>query len=432
MAGRGVQFANASEIFTLLRQGVKVPPNVVASAQRTVKGIGTPADQQVIKNYIGIKRSGRADVAKAVSAVRNIRGAVSDVENAAEMVSTQVAQGANPIPAGVRLVQTMSDKFQDFLKTKLVKNVAVQVGKALGSDAQASKALLLGLRRAASLGGAWAGAIGLGVDIGSRIGLGLFDATARRNATAGKSFDAARQRDINVASFGLQARGIRSDVVAARSLYATVRDALGFDEDTTTEQEKRIEQRAANITRARPFANKFFRRFASSVEGKLVEAARKKGKTVDELTEREVNEVVDFENRWQTSPGFFVRSTEGNVLDTGRQDENGNFIFEDKDDIDPRIRTKLALKSQAYMQWFLNLNATQRKAEYEKIAEEEVIPELLKGEEIRRADKLRAAENTREALFNTPEKKAEFRFRVMNAQADFQAEYARHKTIEFD
>lgn len=415
-----IQFANASEIFTLRKQGVIVPPNVLAAARRTLAGQATPADASVIRNYIGIQHSGAKELKRSVSQVRALQQGVGDIEVAAEMYENAAKNGSNPFPSGARLVQVITDKTQDFLKTKLVKNLAVSVGKVLGSDARASKALLLGLRRAASLGGAAVAAVGLGIDIGSRVGLGLFDATAKRNASAGFSFDVARRNGMNIADFALQSRGIRQDVVTNRSLYEKVRDALGFDQDTTEEQERRINLRADNMKRARPFTG----RYGANPEAMLVEVARRKGKTVSELTDREVNEALDHANRFLTDPSYYI-----NKID---ETESNTEMEEPNDDVDKRLRNKLYLKTPAYQRWFWSLDPARRRKEWEKIAEEDVIPEAIKGEEIRAADKRIAAENTREALFNTPEKKAAFRELLAITQANYQAEYARHKVVEYD
>lgn len=413
MATSKIDFANASEIFTLKKQGAPVPKNVIDAARRTLAGAGTAADRDVIKNYIGIKRSGKGKWKRAVSQIQGIQADVGKVEIAAEMVTTAAATGQNPIPAGIRLVNVLQDRFQDFLKTKLVKNVAVSVGKYIGSDAQTSKALLLSMRRAAGLSQGVLAAIGLGVDIGSRIGLGLFDANASRQKSAGKAFEEAYAGRMNIANFAAQAKAVRAQAQAGRGPLERIMDSLGFDESKTAAENQAIETRSHNIQRAR--ATQAIRDPHEYTKA-LNLFAQKRGKLVSELTERELNEVADAE-----------------VGDELSGEKNITFGDSDKTTaMGAKVYTKIALKNAAYKAWFATLNWSQANAELRQIYETEVVPENQTGKERRIEDYRRAAENKRMELVDTPQKAYQFRQKIAIAQADFQAEYARHKAIEWD
>lgn len=407
---------NAAEVLRLQKTGVDVPRPVRAAARRILANQPQSGDSDVVKNYRGIKKSGASKIRGELGKVKGVIDPALHVEQSVENFVNVTARGGNPIAAGARLVQTIGTEVQTFLKQKVVKNVAEAVGKRLfgftfngtlhWGGAQKLGEAMLAIRRTAGKAAAVAGPVGFAAELGWRLGSivnSRIEAAMKRDAAQGVSSDVARSNLIDRGAFGLQARQLRQNAMMTLNPVDQLLEKLGFDAGGTDEQTKRIKQRGENIVNARRLTHAL----GHDATTALASYAKRHGKTVDELTDRETAAVLDELNKHDFDPKHHAD--------------------------DPRVKTRIALMSFAQkLDYYVFHNFQEQRAINEKIYEEEVLPKELSGIEIRIEDRRRSAERQRDQLFDTPQKWQMFHRMTETANANWEAQRSRRKQVEYD
>jgi hypothetical protein len=133
MASR-IEKAVAFSIFKLVKQGGYVPPNVLASAGRIVRGKGDAQDMNRVRDFKGIRQSG-ATASK--QALRDFSGPVGQIGHAATLASITMQGGATGAGAGFALAQRMASMADGFSRSPAFRELLTrvmtgpQVGKAI-------------------------------------------------------------------------------------------------------------------------------------------------------------------------------------------------------------------------------------------------------------------------------------------------------------
>lgn len=137
-------------------RGKSLPAPVEAAMLRAEKGMADQPDMAVMFTYLGAGRNRAGQVRRGLNQARRIAGNVALVSS----VAGSVGQGnaAATIAGGVEALNIV----QALTKTKVVRQLAGGIGKAIVKDRQAGIRFLKSVSRGLALGGA----IGIGAGIG--------------------------------------------------------------------------------------------------------------------------------------------------------------------------------------------------------------------------------------------------------------------------
>lgn len=271
----------------ILSLGTQLPPDIVAAAQQAASGTGTMPEGQMLsqlRGALGIEHSG----ATAVNRFSNsIRGAVQGASRVGVLLNTAQQGGVAGASAQSRLFMGAIDKVDDLTKNENVVQIATKIGEAIAGDSLAGSRFLYALSRGLKLGSA-VGAIALAAwDVGAS----YISNQKRAAAAQGSSFDAARAAGILATPELAASERSRTDHDAAMSAGMTdrVMDAFGFSGAIEERKAKAAKDNFDAIAGARSNAA----RSGVDTNALLIDAARKKGKSVSQLNEREKAEALN-------------------------------------------------------------------------------------------------------------------------------------------
>jgi hypothetical protein len=341
------------------------------------------------------QREAERTARRSLGALQRAQGVTGAAQDLAESFSS----GGNPVTATARFLGTVTKEFKGLLGTKFVKIAAVQTAKILGQDKRFAASMLSGMRGGLKMATPVIGAVAMGLDIGSRIGLGLFDATAKRNAAKGTSFDLARKNGINVGSFGLKSRQIDQNVAAMQGPFDRLMNALGFDEGQTEEQDRQKAALAENTVRARGALSPNARQAA------VAKYAKRKGVAAHLLTPGEIAEAQD--------------------------EANENLLNSKLHQADARVDTELALLSPIEQDDYYRGDGEKQSAIRQKIYFDKVLPKIF-SRSFAENQKLRDEIAEKQERARSGAERQQRKMQEEQADATFRSHLSRHKAWSND
>jgi hypothetical protein len=271
----------------VLSLGTNLPPNLVAVAQQAAMGTGNVPERQVLEQLrgaLGIEHSGATAVNRFTGSVRNT------VQGGAQLgILVNAAQGGGAVGsvAQGRLAMKAIDKLDDLTKNENIVKIATKLGEAIGADSLAGSRFLYALSRGLQLGGAVAAVALAAWDVGAS-----YISNQKRSAAAqGASYDAARQAGLlatpELASS--ERSRVSTDAAQTAGAFDQVLAKFGFSGAIEERKAAVAKQQFDAIAGARANAA----RNGVDVPALLQEAARKKGKSVSQLNDREKAEALN-------------------------------------------------------------------------------------------------------------------------------------------
>jgi hypothetical protein len=269
--------------------------DVAKSARLILDGKGSAADVQKVRQATNTFKSGAGRVRQFQRTYNNVFGSVSRIQQSVQLADLARESGKGTSVANARVIQTVSREIDGLIKTKFVRDGVKTVANAIGANPRVAANFLKTISRGLKLGGAIVGTAMIGFDVAES----YFDNRKRGASATGAIRDSIKQAQIDQ-RYGRQIeRQIRQQVLDSQSELEKVKDNLGFDGGTEEEIAKKAKERIDLVQRARSS-------LGSRENEVLAEVAAKKGKTVDELTDKERNEALDAETKDTLNPSVYM------------------------------------------------------------------------------------------------------------------------------
>ena len=270
----------AKRILAAAQKGEAVPQQVQESAKRTYLGNGRPSDIGIMQEYMGERRSGARKLKRVAGGIRLLGHSIESVSREAAILSS----GQKSPVDQARFVSTVLGEVERYTKTKVVKDVAVSAAEMLGKSPRMAARFMNAFRGALRLGGAAALVASAGVEIAEH-----YFASANQDGRA-------RSRGIDVGqSLNIDPRARRAAEEAQRARYA--RDAGGirklYDYFFEGAKETEITEQTEQQLMLKAGARRHAKTLGVDVPGVLAREAKRKGKSVFELTDGERAQAID-------------------------------------------------------------------------------------------------------------------------------------------
>lgn len=276
----------AGKLFNLHRQGARFTPQEYAAARRIYEGNGNATDLAVVRQALGISRSG------ATAARRQMRGVARGFQTFGQVgVSLDMLQrgGEAGLAGLVNLVGTGADLAQRAVSSPSVRNLLqATLGPLQGQRAFYS------LGRAVRFGGAVAGAALVGGSVGSWLRSSSEQAQSDQARYQGTPWDLRQQTGVGANRIAIEQREIEARLsrggvlnLGKRTVNAVSQFALGvdaFDAANSRVKASALKRRAQLIASGRDVA-----------ETMGVQVADIRGRLGVNATQRSVREAVDEE-----------------------------------------------------------------------------------------------------------------------------------------
>lgn len=392
MANNRVDFANANNIFRLQKMGANFTPQTMAAARRIVQGAGSTNDAALVRQQLGIFKTGAGKAKQQLRAAQQTVGTFIQAGTSIE----QISRGGGAAMVGVlNLVKLGAGEMDKIIRSKVVRSVFENVAKTVYGNAA------VGTRAYQAARGAFRQAVPvveaamMGWDIGKAIQQSRDNATDKKNARAGLVFDMARGNNIDFARAQREALETRVNVRQGEGWIAKTLRAAGFDTGYDDELKQRLERRAETITAARSEAQAL----GIDVQDVYARAAAAKGKDASELTEIERDQALDAALKDTVDPNKLMN--------------------------DSMVDTALALETpwEKIGDWFSTDD--QMEAKRRKIVEEKVLPARIKTKVQRQKDAEYASQLVQMAMTDT--QRLVNRDAAERTQAEFYSQRSRHK-----
>lgn len=392
MATNRIDFANANNIFRLQKMGANFTPQTMAAARRIVQGSGSTNDAALVRQQLGIYRTGASKAKQQLRAAQTTVGTVIQAGQSVEMIS----RGGGAATVGVlNLVKLGGAEMDKVIRSKTVRTIFESVAKTVYGNAA------VGTRAYQSVRGAFRTAVPvveaamMGWDIGKAIQASRDNAYDKKNARQGLVFDMAHNNNIDFARAQREGLETRVSVRQGEGWIGRTLRAAGFDTGYDDEIKQRMEKRAETITTARAQAQNL----GIDVQDVYAQAAAAKGKDASELTEIEKDHALDAALKDAVDPNKYLN--------------------------DKMVDTTLALQNpwEDLGDWFRN--DAQMQAKRRKIVEEKVLPDRIATKVRKQQDAEHAAQLVQMAMTDT--QRLVNRDAAERTQAQFYSQRSRHK-----
>ncbi len=278
----------AASVLALQKRGGNVPPQIRACARRVLGGSGSSADNQAIKQYLGIKRSGAGKARQQMRSFDNATNLAVQVGQSVEMIS----HGGPVAGAGVlNLIKLGTNEIDKIAKSKTVKKVFEGVAGRFFGDAAKGTQAFYSVRRALKIGGGFIEAATIGLDIGSAIEKAWesrHKAEYKHIANSALAYDAS----MDTLDFARSAEDFKKAAQAVERTESGLgkfsRKTLGFGSD----YEDRVKAEAAKALEARKEARRIVGAGGRAAEI-LSRYASSRNKDVSQLTAAEKADAFD-------------------------------------------------------------------------------------------------------------------------------------------
>lgn len=268
----------------ILRMGANVPVELQQAAQDAVDGVGNYRNerelQEILRGGLGIHRSGASALTRSVNRVR--RG-FSELQRG-NLLFNQASQGGlGGGVAGAGLVEMGLDKAESVVRSKFVEKMAIGFAKAVGQDPTKYTKLLFAVGRGLRLGGAIGAIAQTVLSVGQeRISQQQQSADSRLSSyRAGKAYgvDAKLARDIRRSSSSEE----------EHTAFGIAKGLLGFN----AKAEKERAENATDAFKLTKESRDMAGRLGINVAAVLEREASIRGKSVEDLSEVEINRALD-------------------------------------------------------------------------------------------------------------------------------------------
>ncbi|MCZ7648117.1 MAG: hypothetical protein M5U26_23135 [Planctomycetota bacterium] len=262
---------------------------VAKSCRLIISRRGTPDDVQRVRNYSGDKKGIASPIGAVTKRINKVLQPLSRFTEAVDSLSALKASGQGTTAAEQRLLKTVVGEFEKFRKSQFVKVTAKNVVKLFGRDPALAGAFLKSVGRITRGVGA-VGAVGLGV----LQGFEHFYQQRRLGAQAtSRTIDATRALNTDARISGNIRRKALARVKAA-DFFTKNGTGIGvIDEYIENRRAQAAEEEAKKEADAIGAARPALQEFGLDPLTVLGEFARKRGKTVSNLTENERNDAID-------------------------------------------------------------------------------------------------------------------------------------------
>ena len=276
----GAERGLATKLLSQKGRGSAVPNELAAAARRVLDGSAQPGDMDAIRKYFNVGRSHAGKIRGGAGALQRLGGTAVNLSRDFEMLT----HGSSV--AGARIVATAGlDLSREIVKNRraLIK-IGEGVAESVGANPALASRFFNSLSRIAKVGGVvtatalagfaaankWIETLKAGSDAELKMDMAFFTSGSRRKAIELKDIAQSQisQESLLHPNTGI---GLFDDLFAARQLSAS--------EKRMNEMQTRTNQAR---TLVRPFAAVALAQYAST-----------KGKHINDLTQEEVNDVLD-------------------------------------------------------------------------------------------------------------------------------------------
>lgn len=294
MAAGGAVHGLAAKVLYLKGRGSPVSHDLAAAARRVLDGSPQAGDVDAIRAYFNVGRSHAGEVRSGLSGVRKIAGTAMNVSRDYDLMQ----QGSSA--AGARMAATIGlDLAQEVVKNRrsLIK-IGEGVAQSVGADPALAARFFNSLSRIAKVGGVVGTAVVAGISAAHH-----FYETLRAGSEAGKQMNQAffdlgnrylaerlqgeARTQLERESFTAPRTGIKAvDSVMYNSMLPVLDEYLNARREKASAE--RMEQLMTLARQGREMVR-------PSSGAALAKYAGQKGKALSDLTQEEINSVLDEE-----------------------------------------------------------------------------------------------------------------------------------------
>jgi hypothetical protein len=379
-----IEQINASNIFRLQKGGANFSNTVMAAARRTIQGTSTAADASLIRQQLGIQRSGARQAKAALQSAQRAQSTIVSVGTSIE----QISRGGGAATVGfVNLVKLGSSELDRLARSRTMRNVFESVGARFFGGADVGARAHQSFRRALARGGVVIQTALAGAELVQDIVANRRAAIDQRNANQGLNYDLARQNNIDFQRQSREGSDVEYRLAGEEHWLGRYLRGNGWDtgHEAAIKSAKTARAEMHSKTRAAKAAG-----MGGINPGDVLSAyAQKKGKSVTELTDWERDQALDEAAAW-------VSRTQNGITTNSRADDPDTYLD------DPMVDTELAIvrhDASIGQNWLeAQMTVEQKRARRRRIAEEKVMPARLNYHIQRQKDLATAADMAERSL----------------------------------
>jgi hypothetical protein len=361
---------------------------VAQSCRRILDGVATSYDADIVRKFSGVHKSGTANIKGIQKGLRSTYNSFSNLSASIDIANSLSISGGNTTAANIRVINSVINETEKLFKNKLVKDGIKDVAKLLGSSPSAASAFVRSLGTAIKLGGTVAG-----------MALGAYEVADSYfgNKKSGYKSDLDSTNalwNLNSNSSNAIRKYASSRVLESRGVFSRVRDSLGFDSTT----KNKIKEEILRATELQKSGRANIGNLGFNRDDLLNEKAAQIGKSVQDLSEREINTALD---------DALGADRAGGVLDYTK------FLNSDF------VNNKINANKRA---WWTQVDYENARREYAN----EQVSSLVNRAQKHREDLSTYADNERKIRSEDPVESVKYREQVHNTESDFANFRSRH------